>query len=230
MLAHLSLNAGIALPTEPMIVVQPGRLPSLQLTFFLNAMNKSPTAGVVIACPIERLFFPCWTTGQRFKDPVHPRTFTRPAFEKVAKLAVEGASKGPLVTLGLETLLRAAQPLVAKPIDRSRDALLTGNMASYSWEVQNGDIHSIKTGERIEITMLNLSMMTHPMHLHGHHFQVVGIDGTPIQGAVRDTVAVPPMSTVTIAFDANNPGRWAFHCHHLYHMAAGMMTFVAYNA
>ncbi len=149
---------------------------------------------------------------------------------KVAKLAVEGASKGPLVTLGLETLLRAAQPLVAKPIDRSRDALLTGNMASYSWEVQNGDIHSIKTGERIEITMLNLSMMTHPMHRHGHHFQVVGIDGTPIQGAVRDTVAVPPMSTVTIAFDANNPGRWAFHCHHLYHMAAGMMTFVAYNA
>ena len=147
---------------------------------------------------------------------------------KVAKLAVKGASKGPVVTLGLETLLRATHPLVAKPVDRSRDALLTGNMASYSWEVQNGDIHSIKTGERIEITMHNLSMMMHPMHLHGHHFQVVGINGNPVRGAVRDTVAVPPMSTVTIAFDANNPGKWAFHCHHLYHMASGMMAFVQY--
>jgi FtsP/CotA-like multicopper oxidase with cupredoxin domain len=147
---------------------------------------------------------------------------------KVAKVAVKGASKGPVVTLGLETLLRAAQPLVAKPVDRGRDALLTGNMASYSWGVQNGDVHSIKTGERIEITMHNLSMMTHPMHLHGHHFQVVGIDGKPIQGAVRDTVAVPPISSVTIVFDATNPGIWAFHCHHLYHMVSGMMAYVAY--
>ena len=91
-------------------------------------------------------------------------------------------------------------------------------------------ISFVKSGERVEIAMLNMSMMTHPMHLHGHHFQVVGINGKPVRGAVRDTVVVPPMSTVTIAFDANNPGRWAFHCHHLYHMAAGMMAFVAYNA
>ena len=134
------------------------------------------------------------------------------------------------MTLGLETLLRAAQPLAVKPVDRGHDVLLTGDMPSYRWGVQNGNIHSIKTGERIEITMHNLSMMTHPMHLHGHHFQVVGINDNPVRGAVRDTVAVPPMSTVTIAFDANNPGKWAFHCHHLYHMAAGMMAFVAYNA
>jgi FtsP/CotA-like multicopper oxidase with cupredoxin domain len=102
-------------------------------------------------------------------------------------------------------------------------------MASYRWAVQNGDIHSVKTGERIEITMHNLSMMTHPMHLHGHHFQVVWIDGKPIQGTVRDTVAVPPMASVTIAFDAMNPGIWAFHCHHLYHMVSGMMAYVAYE-
>ncbi len=68
------------------------------------------------------------------------------------------------------------------------------------------------------------------MHLHGHRFQVVSIDGQAVNGAVRDTVAVPPMSTVTIAFDANNTGRWAFHCHHLYHMVSGMMSFVDYLA
>jgi FtsP/CotA-like multicopper oxidase with cupredoxin domain len=45
---------------------------------------------------------------------------------------------------------------------------------------------------------------------------------------VRDTVLVPPMGSVTIAFDADNPGRWAFHCHNLYHMMTGMMTEVRY--
>ena len=129
----------------------------------------------------------------------------------------------------LETRLTAARPFIAKPFNRAQDVLLTGNMASYRWGIQNGDIRSIKIGERVEITMHNLSMMTHPMHLHGHHFQVVGIDGKPIQGAVRDTVAVPPLASVTIAFDAANPGIWAFHCHHLYHMVSGMMTFVAYE-
>jgi FtsP/CotA-like multicopper oxidase with cupredoxin domain len=148
---------------------------------------------------------------------------------KMAKLAINGASKGPVVTLGLETLLRAAQGLVVKRADRSRDVMLTGDMSSYNWAMQNGDVHSVKIGERIEITMHNISMMTHPMHLHGHHFQVIWINGRPVQGALRDTVAVPPMASVTIAFDAANPGIWAFHCHHLYHMVSGMMAYVAYE-
>jgi FtsP/CotA-like multicopper oxidase with cupredoxin domain len=148
---------------------------------------------------------------------------------KVGKLPVVGASKGPTVTLDLEVRLRAALGLIVKPADRVRDVVLTGDMSSYSWAMQNGDAHSIKTGERIEIAMHNLSMMTHPMHLHGHHFQVVDINGRPVQGTLRDTVAVPPMASVKIAFDAENPGIWAFHCHHLYHMEAGMMAFVAYD-
>ncbi|WP_246712826.1 multicopper oxidase domain-containing protein [Rhizobium sp. BK399] len=48
------------------------------------------------------------------------------------------------------------------------------------------------------------------MHLHGHKFQVVGINGRPINGALRDTAMVPMMSTVIIAFDADNSGRWPF--------------------
>jgi FtsP/CotA-like multicopper oxidase with cupredoxin domain len=87
----------------------------------------------------------------------------------------------------------------------------------------------VKLGERVELTMMNMSMMTHPMHLHGHHFQVIGLNGRPMAGAVRDTVALPPMTSATIAFDAANPGIWAFHCHHLYHMVSGMMAFVGYE-
>jgi FtsP/CotA-like multicopper oxidase with cupredoxin domain len=77
--------------------------------------------------------------------------------------------------------------------------------------------------------MTNRTMMSHPMHLHGHAFQVVAIDGRRFAGAVRDTVLVPPKQSVTVAFDANSPGKWAFHCHNLYHMEAGMMTTVQYE-
>jgi len=77
--------------------------------------------------------------------------------------------------------------------------------------------------------MQNTTMMSHPMHLHGHFFQVVAVDGQRFPGAIRDTVLVPAMSSVTIAFDADNPGKWAFHCHNLYHMEAGMMTTVQYT-
>jgi FtsP/CotA-like multicopper oxidase with cupredoxin domain len=64
------------------------------------------------------------------------------------------------------------------------------------------------------------------MHLHGHHFQVVAISGTLQRRGARH-VGVPHMAEVTIAFDTDNPGNWPFYCHHLYHMAAGMMGYVA---
>jgi len=147
----------------------------------------------------------------------------------VEKLAPLGPRKGPLVGLDLEERLSAARPLAPRAADRRYAVTLTGDMAGYAWSIQGGDALSIKSGERVEIVMRNMSMMTHPMHLHGHHFQVVGIDGRVLRGAMRDTVAATPMSTVTIAFDATNPGRWAFHCHHLYHMATGMMAFVNYE-
>jgi FtsP/CotA-like multicopper oxidase with cupredoxin domain len=75
----------------------------------------------------------------------------------------------------------------------------------------------LSEGQRIEIDLINHSMMAHPMHLHGHAFQLIAIDGRKINGAVRDTVLVMPMSRVRITFDANNPRRWPFHCHNLYH-------------
>jgi FtsP/CotA-like multicopper oxidase with cupredoxin domain len=103
-------------------------------------------------------------------------------------------------------------------------------MTDYEWSIDGGGKLFVNPGQRVEIAMLNMSMMTHPMHLHGHRFQVVGINGNLVRGAMRDTVAVPPRTTVTAAFDANNPGRWAFHCHHLYHMVEGMMAFVDYLA
>lgn len=102
-------------------------------------------------------------------------------------------------------------------------------MATYGWGLETAEPMVVRRGDRIEVTMLNKSMMSHPMHLHGHHFQVVAINRQRFSGAMRDTVNIPPQRSVTIAFDAGNPGQWAFHCHHLYHMAAGMMTQLSYS-
>ncbi|MFG1466156.1 multicopper oxidase domain-containing protein [Xanthobacter sp. DSM 24535] len=148
----------------------------------------------------------------------------------IAKIPVLGQAKGPVLGLDLEQRLRAVEPLAQRAVDRRFALTLTGNMANYSWGIEGGDALRIKRGERIEVTLQNMSMMAHPMHLHGHAFQVVGINGKTFGGALRDTVLLPPMARVTVAFDADNPGRWPLHCHHLYHMATGMMSFVSYDA
>jgi FtsP/CotA-like multicopper oxidase with cupredoxin domain len=151
----------------------------------------------------------------------------------VSRLAAEAGENAPPVDLSLERRLEAVSPLAPRTPDMTHRVILAGAMAPYAWSL-NGEYWPNVTplmvahGQRVAIEMVNHSMMAHPMHLHGHAFQVVAINGAPLAGALRDTVLVPPMGSVTIAFDADNPGRWAFHCHNLYHMMTGMMTEVRY--
>jgi FtsP/CotA-like multicopper oxidase with cupredoxin domain len=112
---------------------------------------------------------------------------------------------------------------------------MAGGMKPYAWSL-NGEFWShieplmLTKGQRVEIEIINQSTMVHPMHLHGHTFQVIAVNGRPIHGAIRDTVLVTPkIGSVPIAFDADNPGRWALHCHHLYHTMTGMMTEFRYH-
>ena len=71
--------------------------------------------------------------------------------------------------------------------------------------------------------------MGHPMHLHGHVFQVVEMDGQALAGPLRDTVLVPANGSCVVILDADQPGLWAFHCHILYHAEAGMFTVLRYE-
>jgi FtsP/CotA-like multicopper oxidase with cupredoxin domain len=80
------------------------------------------------------------------------------------------------------------------------------------------------------VKFINETGMSHPMHLHGHSFQVIEINGKALNGALRDTVLVPGKSSVTVAFDANNPGTWFLHCHILWHLAVGMAVLVKYES
>lgn len=152
-----------------------------------------------------------------------------PANAAIRKLTSEGDTANPAIGLQLEQKLTAAKPLTTKKPDRRFDVTLMGGMGGYAWGIDARSKLSVRMGERAEISIFNMSMMAHPMHLHGHHFQVVAIDGRRFSGAMRDTVHIPPHRSVTVAFDASNPGDWAFHCHHLYHMVAGMMSSVSYE-
>jgi FtsP/CotA-like multicopper oxidase with cupredoxin domain len=138
------------------------------------------------------------------------------------------------LTLDLESRLRATEPLTPRKADRVHTLNLTGEMAGYIWSINNvvwnKDVAPLPLakGERVELVIVNQTLMPHPMHLHGHEFQVIEIAGKRFSGAVRDTVLVPPSQRVVVAFDANNLGFWAFHCHLLYHLDAGMFTTFRY--
>lgn len=153
----------------------------------------------------------------------------KPTGAAVAKIGTAGTENGPVLDLELERVLEADIPLPARSSDSSYLMSLMGDMAAYRWALGSDRPLEVAAGQRAEVKMTNTSMMAHPMHLHGHRFQVVAIDDQSINGAVRDTVLVPPSRSVTIAVDADNPGQWAFHCHHLYHMAAGMMATFGYR-
>lgn len=153
----------------------------------------------------------------------------------VAKVDAMAADPAGAMDLTLETKLRAVDTLPPRPVSRQLRATLTGDMARYVWGIDGKTWPEVSpltvvSGERVELTMINQTEMAHPMHLHGHHFQIVAIGRQRFSGALRDTVHLPPNTSVTVAFDANNPGRWLFHCHNLLHMAAGMMTEVAYQS
>jgi FtsP/CotA-like multicopper oxidase with cupredoxin domain len=168
--------------------------------------------------------------GERHRTGV----ILRPGNAPVGRIAVQAAKPSPALTLDLERRLRALEPLAPRKADRVHQLDLTGSMAGYVWSINgviwNKDVPPLPVaqGERVELVFTNKTPMPHPMHLHGHSFQVVEIDGKRFPGARRDTVLVTPRSRVTVAFDANNPGWWALHCHLLYHMETGMFTTVRY--
>ena len=109
---------------------------------------------------------------------------------------------------------------------------LTGNMSRYVWSL-NGiplaetDKIKIKGNQVTRITLNNLTMMHHPMHLHGHFFRVINKNGE--YSPLKHTVNVPPMQEITIEFYGNEYGDWFFHCHILYHMMGGMARIMSYD-
>ncbi|QZD86124.1 copper resistance system multicopper oxidase [Qipengyuania psychrotolerans] len=115
---------------------------------------------------------------------------------------------------------------------RSMEIHLTGNMERYMWSFDGKKFSAVTDDpirfaydERVRVKLVNDTMMAHPIHLHGHFFELVNGAGMMNQ-PLKHTVVVQPGSTATFDLTANEPGDWAFHCHLLYHMHAGMMQTV----
>lgn len=114
--------------------------------------------------------------------------------------------------------------------DRVHDLVLETATTGYSWTI-NGETYDQHTplevtqGERVRLRFVNKTMMFHPMHLHGHTFEVVNATGP---GPRKDTALVLANQTVEVDLDATNPGQWLVHCHNLYHGEAGMMSVMSY--
>jgi FtsP/CotA-like multicopper oxidase with cupredoxin domain len=115
--------------------------------------------------------------------------------------------------------------------ERSFDLHLTGNMHKYIWgfdgrKFTESDVIRFRYGERLRINMINDTMMSHPIHLHGMWMDLYaggGLEDNPR----KHTVIVQPAELLTVDITADAPGQWAFHCHLLYHMEAGMFRTVA---
>jgi FtsP/CotA-like multicopper oxidase with cupredoxin domain len=173
--------------------------------------------------------------AQREGDSVRTGIVLAASGASVPKFADRAETLAQPVDWSLEERLVAASPLPSRPVDTRQSVMLTGSMSPYVWTIDdrtwsNRRAVVVAKGQRVELEFMNHTTMAHPMHLHGHHFQVTSLNGKPVRGAMRDTVLVPSMASVTVAFDADNPGRWLFHCHNLYHMAAGMMSELVYEA
>ncbi|MFI6935873.1 multicopper oxidase family protein [Streptomyces sp. NPDC050287] len=123
--------------------------------------------------------------------------------------------------------LRTAKTDIAHQIE------LTGGMGKYNWAI-NGtpfDMRNpqarpilVEEGRRVRLDFVNDTDMWHPMHLHGHTYQLGA------SGPRKDTAIVLPKKKLSVFFDADNPGQWMLHCHNAYHGEAGMMANVAYRS
>ena len=113
---------------------------------------------------------------------------------------------------------------------RAIEIHLTGNMERFMWSIdgkklsENPEPIRFELNERVRVTMVNDTMMTHPMHIHGHFFEVV--NGHAGRHPIKHTVRVLPGGKASFDMTADAPGDWAFHCHLLHHMHAGMMRVV----
>jgi FtsP/CotA-like multicopper oxidase with cupredoxin domain len=115
--------------------------------------------------------------------------------------------------------------------ERTLELHLTGNMERYMWSFDGEKYAEVKEpiefhyGERLRLVLVNDTMMAHPIHLHGMFVELD--NGNKSRNPRKHTIVVKPAERLAVNLTADAPGRWAFHCHMIYHMKGGMMREVA---
>ncbi len=169
---------------------------------------------------------------------VAPQVKRDPSVQTIAPMPVDRMGEPGQGLENVEHKVLTYKDLIAldrnpdvRAADRSLDIHLTGNMERFMWSfdgMKMSDHHEpipFIEGERVRINLINDSMMSHPIHLHGHFFELV--TGKGDHAPRKHTVLVQPGGKASFDFTADAIGDWAFHCHLLYHMHAGMMRVVS---
>ncbi|USU06821.1 copper resistance system multicopper oxidase [Sphingomonadaceae bacterium OTU29LAMAA1] len=166
--------------------------------------------------------------------PQLPRT---PVVQTVAPMPVDRTGEPPQGLAEVGHTVLVYRDLIA--LDRNPDVRapsrqlrihLTGNMERYMWAFDGVKLNAVtapipfRRDERVRVTLVNDTMMAHPIHLHGHFFELVTGHGD--HAPRKHTINVAPGGTATFDVTTDAVGDWAFHCHLLYHMHAGMMQVV----
>lgn len=173
------------------------------------------------------------------RDPANaPQVKMGPGVQTIAPMPVDrtGEPGQGLEDVGHKVLVyRDLEALEPNPDtrtpSRSLELHLTGNMERFMWSFDGEKFSEItkpipfRRNERVRVTLVNDSMMSHPIHIHGHFFEL--LTGPPGKHPRKHTVNVLPGGKVTFDLTADAPGDWAFHCHLLYHMHAGMFRVVS---
>ena len=132
------------------------------------------------------------------------------------------------ILIGSDLRPAPAAKLPSRTPDATTRLTLTGSMQPYEWGMNGSPFGkneplNVQAGQRLRINATNMTMMTHPLHVHGHTFALPS-------GLRKDTVLMAPMQSFPIDLDADNEGDWMIHCHNTYHAEAGMMIALEYTA
>ncbi|MGN3974140.1 copper resistance system multicopper oxidase [Tsuneonella sp. SYSU-LHT278] len=180
-------------------------------------------------------------TGMDMRDTslLPPDVKVGPGLDMVAMNPVDrmgdpgiGLDKVPHKVLTYRDLVALAPNDDLRRPSRQMEIHLTGNMERYMWSFDGQKFSAVSDrpirfayNERVRVKLVNDTMMAHPIHLHGHFFELV--NGAPAnRQPQKHTVIVQPGGSATFDLTADEEGDWAFHCHLLYHMHMGMFQIV----
>jgi len=166
-----------------------------------------------------------------------PQVKKGPGVQTISPMPTDRTGEPPQGLEGMDHSVLTYRDLVAlgrnpdaRAPSRQLEIHLTGNMERYMWSFDGVKISEpadpipFRLNERVRVTLVNDTMMPHPIHLHGHFFELV--TGHGAYGPRKHTINVPPGGKMTFDVTMDAAGDWAFHCHNLYHMTAGMMRVV----
>ena len=216
-----------AMGGQAMAGMDHGSMPGMSPSTPMTGLDHSAMAGMSMA-------------GMNMRDPENapPNMAVGVGVDAVAMSPTNRLGERPMGLEAVDHRVLVYTDLVAltpnrdqRPPSRAMEIHLTGNMERFMWSFDGRKFSEgvepfrFELNERVRVTLVNDSMMAHPIHLHGHFFELV-TGGPAGHQPLKHTVNVPPGGKVSFDLTADNPGDWAFHCHMLMHMHAGMFNVV----